>query len=152
MSLNEKISYIKGLVAGLKLNEEKSDTIKVLNSIIDFLDDVALSVTTMEELYDQLSEQVDAIDEDLSYIEEEYYEDHCLCGSCEEPEYEDDVYYEVTCNSCDESITISEDELFSEEIDCPTCGNLLEFDFSSITLDTNESENSSDDENKKEDK
>ena len=62
MNLTEKISYIKGLCEGLSLDESKPE-VKVLNAIIDLLDDIAYDVQDMEELYDDLSAQVDEIDQ-----------------------------------------------------------------------------------------
>ena len=64
MNLTEKISYIRGLCDGLELDESKPE-VKVLNAIVDLLDDMAFEVSDMEELYDELSAQVDEIDQDL---------------------------------------------------------------------------------------
>ena len=49
MNLTEKISYIRGLCDGLELDESKPE-VKVLNAIIDLLDDMAFEVSDMEEL------------------------------------------------------------------------------------------------------
>ena len=51
MNLTEKISYIRGLCDGLELDESKPE-VKVLNAIVDLLDDMAFEVSDMEELYD----------------------------------------------------------------------------------------------------
>ena len=59
MNLTEKIAYIRGLCEGLNLDESKPE-VKVMNAIIDLLDDMSYSVTDMEDLYDELSAQVDA--------------------------------------------------------------------------------------------
>ena len=40
MNLTEKIAYIRGLCEGLKLDEEKPE-VKVINAIIDLLDDMS---------------------------------------------------------------------------------------------------------------
>lgn len=144
MTLNEKISYIKGLAEGLKLDESK-DEVKVLNAIIELLDDMAVSVTDMEDLYDEMSEQLDEVDEDLAALEDEVYCDEdcesCCCG-CEDDNDEDmygfaddEAYYEVTCGKCGETICVSEDVLLCGEIDCPKCGEHLEFDFSDLACE-----------------
>lgn len=146
MTLTEKISYIRGLADGLKLDETK-DEVKVLNAIIELLDDMALAVTEMEELYDEMSEQLDAVDEDLADLEEDFYDD-CDCCDCDcdcecdcdddycdcgcEDDFDDEVYYEVTCGKCGETICIDEDTLLEGEIVCPVCGEVLEFDFSDL--------------------
>ena len=44
MNLTEKIAYIRGLCEGLNLDESKPE-VKVMNAIIDLLDDMSYSVT-----------------------------------------------------------------------------------------------------------
>lgn len=137
MNLTEKISYIKGLVEGLNLDESKAE-VKVINAIIDLLDDMALEVTDMEDLYDELSAQVDEIDQDLATLESDVYDDDidCDCDDCcdSEDDFIDDEnpFYEVTCGACNQKINVSEDVLLEGEIECPNCGELLEFDFSGL--------------------
>ncbi|MBQ4180177.1 MAG: hypothetical protein II615_05375, partial [Ruminococcus sp.] len=74
MDLTEKIAYIKGLCEGLSLDESKPE-VKVLNAVVDLLDDLAYEVQDMQELYDELSAVVDEIDEDLADVESELYDD-----------------------------------------------------------------------------
>lgn len=132
MTLTEKISYIRGLAEGLKLDENK-DEVKIINAIVDLLDDMALAVTEVEECLDDVCEQIDAVDEDLADLEEEFYDEleSCDCGCCDD-EDDEDVYYEVTCPTCGEVICLEEDMLLSGEMDCPKCGENLEFDFSDL--------------------
>ncbi|MCH5296512.1 MAG: hypothetical protein J1E85_02460 [Ruminococcus sp.] len=139
MNLTEKISYIKGLAEGLRLDESKPE-VKVINAIIDLLDDIALDVTDMEDLYDELSAQVDEIDQDLATLESDVYDDdedcECDCDDfcdCDDDFMdEEDPFYEVTCGACNQKINVSEDVLLEGEIECPNCGELLEFDFSGL--------------------
>ena len=136
MNLTEKISYIRGLAEGLQLDESKPE-VKVINAIIDLLDDMAYSVNDMEELFDELSAQVDEIDQDLADVETELYDDEDCdcdddCDSCDFDEDEDNPFYEVTCGACGQQINVSEDVLLEGEIECPNCGELLEFDFSDL--------------------
>ena len=130
MNLTERIAYIRGLAEGLKLDENK-DEVKVINAIIDLLEDMAYDVTDMEDIVDDVCNQVDEIDEDLSELEEEVYGDYDDC-CCDEDFDDDDYYYEVTCGKCGEEITVDEDVLLEGEIVCPTCGETLEFDFSDL--------------------
>ncbi len=146
MTLTEKVAYIKGLTDGLKLDESK-DHVKVLNAIVEILDDMAQEITDMEECLDDVCEQVDAIDEDLSFLEEDFYEgalddydedeEMCDCGCCGSDFDEDgeDVFYEVVCPTCGEEIRLQEDVLLLGETDCPECGENLEFDFSDLMED-----------------
>ena len=132
MNLTEKISYIKGLCEGLNLDDSKPE-VKVINAIVEFLDDMAYSVSDMEELYDDLSAQVDEIDQDLADVESDIYDDEddddCDCCDFED---EDNPFYEVTCGACGQKLNVSEDVLLEGEIECPNCGELLEFDFSDL--------------------
>ena len=132
MNLTEKIAYIKGLAEGLNLDESKAE-VKVINAIVDLLDDMAYSVADMEELYDELSAQVDEIDQDLADVESDVYDDEdCDCCDCCDDEDEEDPFYEVTCGACGQTLNVSEDVLLEGEIECPNCGELLEFDFSDL--------------------
>ena len=73
MTVTEKVAYIKGLVDGLDLDAKK-DEVKVIKAIIELLDDMAMSVSDLEEGLDVVSDQVDEIDEDLSDLEGYVYE------------------------------------------------------------------------------
>ena len=90
MNLTEKISYIRGLCDGLELDESKPE-VKVLNAIVDLLDDMAFEVSDMEELYDELSAQVDDIDQDLADVESDVYDDEDY--DIEDYDDEDDDYF-----------------------------------------------------------
>ena len=141
MNITEKIAYIKGLAEGLGLDDSKPE-VKVINAIVDLLDDIAYDLTDMEELYDDLSEQVDEIDQDLAEVESELYDDECECDDdeccCEDDDDdfdfddEEEEFYEVTCGACGQKLNVSEDVLLEGAIECPNCGELLEFDFSGL--------------------
>ncbi len=127
MKNTERVSYIRGLAEGLELDENKKE-VKVLNAIIDLLDDMALSMTEMEDNMNDIADQLDAVDEDLGSLEDDFYDDG------EEDEDEDEegdepgCYYEVTCPNCHETVCLSEDLVKDGQIDCPNCGETLEFD------------------------
>ena len=118
MNITEKISYIKGLCEGLSLDEKKP------------------------EVNDELSDQVDEIDQDLAEVESELYDEDCDCCDDDDDDYdededfdfddEDNPFYEVTCGACGQKLNVSEDVLLEGEIECPNCGELLEFDFSGL--------------------
>ena len=135
MNITEKIAYIKGLTEGLSLDASKPE-VKVINAIIDVLEDIAYDLTDVEELYDELSEQVDEIDQDLADVEDELFDDECCddddCGCDDCADEEDMPFYEVTCGACGQKLNVSEDVLVEGEIECPNCGELLEFDFSGL--------------------
>jgi len=128
MNSLEKLAYLKGLVEGLGLDETNKDT-KVINNLITLLEDVVLSVARLEEGYAEMQQQIDAVDEDLGEVEKDLYEDECDCDSCKDSgSHTDDIYYEVTCPTCGDTIPLDDDLINQREIDCPNCGEKLEFD------------------------
>ena len=52
----------------------------------------------------------------------------CGCGH----HHGEPVFYEVTCPACEKTITVDEDVLALGKIECPNCGEVLEFDMDSI--------------------
>ena len=122
MTNTEKVAYIRGLAEGLELDDSKKE-VKVLNAIIDLLDDLAMSLADLEHGYSDMADQLDAVDEDLGSLEDDFY------GDDEDDEDDEDTcYYEVTCPNCHETICLSEDIIEDGQMDCPNCGETLEFD------------------------
>ena len=143
MKNTERVSYIRGLAEGLELDESKKE-VKVLNAIIDLLDDMALSLSEMEDNMNDMADQIDAVDEDLGSLEDDFYddgdedEDEDEEDSADEDDEDDgeedetDTYYEVTCPKCHEKVCLSEDILQNGQMDCPNCGETLEFDLEDV--------------------
>lgn len=131
MTSSEKVAYLRGLMDGLKMNEE-DDTAKVLRAVIDVLGDLAEDIDAVAEFCDDLADQIDEIDQDLSIVEDDLYDE-------DDDDFddfdEDGEYYEVVCPKCGDEICVSEDILIEGGIECPKCGENLEFDFSSLTAD-----------------
>ena len=127
MTLTEKVAYLKGLADGLALDESKPE-IKVIKAMMDILDDLALTVADLEDGMDLISEQLDAVDEDLDELEGFVYEElddcDCCCDDCDD----EDEYYDVECPSCGEVICVDRDILEDGSINCPKCDELLEFE------------------------
>ena len=125
MTNSEKVAYLKGLMEGMKLNADADET-KLLGVIVDILGDLAEDLEDVaSDLYD-LGEDVDAISDDLSDVED------FLCGEDDwddEDEDEEPLFFEVTCPSCENTITVDEDVLDLGSIQCPNCGEMLEFEF-----------------------
>ncbi len=122
----EKLAYLKGLVDGLNLNDDKKDT-KVIKYLMELLEDIVVDM-------DSLEQQVNEVDEDLGLIEQDLYEgdDDCCCGHDAAPakqsKSKDELYYEVTCPTCGDTICLDEDLINVGEMECPNCGEKLEFD------------------------
>ena len=134
MDICEKIAYIKGLAEGLGLDEATKEG-KILTAIIDLLGDITDEICEIEDGCDELMEQIDAVDEDLSSLEDFIYEDDddCDCDCCDDDDCdccgEDDEIYEIECPACNDVIYLDADMLAEEGMVCPNCGTDLEFDF-----------------------
>ena len=137
MTITEKVAYLKGLAEGLALDEAKPET-KIIKAMMDVLDDIALSVSDLEDGMDLLSEQLDAVDEDLDALESYVYDDDdCDCCCDDDCDCCDDDFFEVECPACGEIINVDEGILESGSIQCPNCNENLEFD---IEYDEDEDE------------
>lgn len=128
MDICEKIAYIKGLAEGLNLDETTKEG-KILAAVIDLLGDITSEICEIEDGCDELMEQIDAVDEDLSTVEDIIYgddDDDCDCDDCCDC---DDEVYEIECPACHDTIYLDEEMLDNEGMTCPNCGTELEFDF-----------------------
>lgn len=121
MTLTERTAYLKGLCEGLKLDEQKPET-RLINEIISLLDDMALSVSGLEEDCDTLHDYIEEVDEDLGEVEELLYddEDECDCDECDCDDCDDDDCFEVVCPSCGETVCFDSD-IDLDELVCPAC-------------------------------
>jgi len=122
MTITEKAAYLKGLAEGLALDAAKPET-KLINAIIELLDDLTLTVSDIEDGLEILNEQVDAVDEDLDELEGFVYDD-----LDDDYEDEEDDYYEIECPKCGEVICVDEGVMLDGSINCPNCDEVLEFD------------------------
>lgn len=136
MTVTEKAAYLKGLAEGLSLDENKPET-KLIKAMIDVIDEMALSVADLEDDVDMIVDQLDAVDEDLSEVEDfvfgedDFDDEYSSCEGCPGCGGDGD-YFEVECPACGEVICLDESMLDEESIECPACGETLEFDFDEI--------------------
>lgn len=142
MTLSEKSAYLKGLMDGLKLDQETNEG-KMIAGIVDLLHDMASTVSDLEENAIAVSDELDEIEDDLDAIEEflmeeddedDDYEDEdddygFADDDGEDFDYDEDVIYDVTCPNCGEELHLDEETILKESIHCPKCNELLEFDF-----------------------
>ncbi len=144
MTISEKAAYLKGLMDGLNLDTEKAEG-KMIAAIVDLLGDVTKRLTDVEETTIAISDELDEIEEDLDAIEdfildeedEDYddYDDDDFDDEYDEDDFEDEGFdfgdeettiYEVKC-ACGNIINFDEETLEEGSIECPECGELLEF-------------------------
>ena len=131
MTTTEKVAYLKGLMEGMKLDTETNEG-KLLSVIADILGDMAEDMEDMaSDLFD-LGEDVDAISDDLSDVEDFLCDEDWDDEEDEDDPDEDDgepLFFEVTCPACENTITVDEDVLNLGSIQCPNCGEMMEFEF-----------------------
>ena len=137
MTLSERTAYLKGLMEGMKIDTESNEG-KLFKAIVDTLDDMALTVSDLEDVVDAVCDELDSIEEDLDTIEEyllddedddddEEYDDEDWDDE-DEFDFGDETIYEVKCPTCGSVINLDEEMLEAGSIDCPSCGEELEFD------------------------
>ena len=111
-NLSDRVSYLKGLAEGLKLDTEKSEG-KLIEKILEALSDITAEIDSLREDHDDLSSYVEAIDNDLGDLED------VVLGDDED---EDDGLVEYTCPHCGEEMTFEVDSFdFDEDYLCPNC-------------------------------
>ena len=125
MSINERVAYIRGLAEGLVLDTTTKEG-KLLAAMIELLSDIADEVNAIDEACAELGEQLDAVDEDLYALEDDFYGEEY---DEEDDEEIDGDIYEVECPECHDIIYLDESMLEDEEMICPNCGTRLEFEF-----------------------
>jgi predicted RNA-binding Zn-ribbon protein involved in translation (DUF1610 family) len=119
--LYEEVAYLKGLSEGLEISKDTKEG-KVIHKIVEVLESFADAIVELEEEQDDLAEYVESIDEDLSDVEDDLY-DECDC----EDEDDDLSFIEMECPSCGDLVEIDEDLLYDDEVDivCPNCDAII---------------------------
>ena len=120
MTISEKVAHLKGLAEGLDIDTEKSKEGKLISVMIGILEEVGLSIEDLEENTVALGEEIDALSDDLSDVEQLVFEDEdeedgCGCGC------EDGDFFETDCPSCGETLVIDAGVLEEGVIQCPSC-------------------------------
>ena len=133
-NLSDRVSYIKGLAEGLKLDTEKNEG-KLIEKILDLLTELTKEVESlrqdhedlneyMESIDSDLSEFVESIDADLADLEDAVYgdEEDGDEDDGDEDDDEDGNLVEYTCPHCGEEMTFEVDSFdFDEDYLCPNC-------------------------------
>ncbi len=125
MGITEKVAFLKGLIEGSELQLDDKNK-KVLDAIVEILDDLAGTVTDVDGDLSALYEDVDNICDELDDIEEDL--DTLFGEDDDEEEDEDEFMYDVTCEKCGETICVDEDTILGGEVICPSCGEKIEID------------------------
>lgn len=134
---------------------------EVMEEMAVYIDDLQSQVDELTELCDILDEDLGAVESDL-YEEDDdddedddYEDDGFPLGSISDSprssylhdiddlgdpddDEEDDDYdtqYIVTCTGCNQTVPLDEEQLAEGSIECPFCGEMLEFNYDTIEAD-----------------
>ena len=119
--LTDRISFLKGMAAGMKLNMEK-DSNKLMLEMLTVMGEMAEEMAAMTEAHNDLNEYVESIDDDLANLEENLFGDEDLDAEGDGIDAEDE----------------DEDELDEDDLivyACPHCGHEIEFHASDVDFD-----------------
>ena len=139
--LKARVSYLRGFAEGLDLGEESKEQ-KVLLKVIELLEQVSEEVEQLRVDYDELFEYTEAIDDDLTELEEDFYEDEV-----DDDFYDDDMLgdynegFSIECPNCREIVVVDDDILDQEEaieVTCPGCGEVVLVDDEEWEVDLEE--------------
>jgi len=132
-NLREKVAYLQGLAEGLDLDRESREG-KMFFAMMEFFNDVVEEIEDLAGQQDELSDYVEAIDEDLGELESEIYgeDEYPDEDKEEEDEYdedeEEDGYIEVECPKCHDMVRFDAGILEDEdviEVTCPNCDEVV---------------------------
>lgn len=140
--LNAKLGYLRGLAEGLGISDETKEG-KVIRQMILLLDEIGSSIGTLKDDYEELFTYVEAIDQDLTELEDELLEDIEDDDDDDDYDFYDDdedyvdfsddfdddgVSLTAECPECGQEVIIDEDILTDEEafeVLCPKCGKVV---------------------------
>jgi hypothetical protein len=144
MSVIEKVAYLKGLADGLELDADTKEG-KLFGAIIDALEEIAEEIEEINDNALDIGDELDALSDDLAEVEDIVYDCCCECEDDDdyddyddedEDEDDDDFDYDdedfevsVVCPACNNELIIDSSVLEMGQIDCPNCGETLEFEF-----------------------
>ena len=138
MTIVEKAAYLKGLTEGLGITPETKDG-KLWAALQDLLSDIAHEVEDLQSAHLDMADALDELTDEVTMLQDCCSDPGLLSTDEDDAEDEDEdeddedssfdeVLYDVTCPVCGEEITLDEDMLAQGSIDCPHCGEALEFE------------------------
>lgn len=134
MKLNEKMSYLKGLMDGLELDTTTKEG-KILVCMRDLMEEMVGAVNELDDDLDQAFDEIDAISEDLEDLEDFLADEDDEDDDEEEEEEEDDdeesdeYTYAIPCPNCGTANVVTEEEIMNDSVICPECGTQIKVEF-----------------------
>lgn len=143
MTASEKVAYLKGLIEGAGIDSQSGEG-RLFSMIADILGDMSSDIVEIAKNARNMADDIDTLSNGLSSVEDIVYDDNdfgfdedgdeddgnfCCRGCCADDDDERGFpFFEVTCPACDNTITVDKDVLSLGSIQCPNCGEMMEFD------------------------
>ena len=125
MTLSEKAAYLRGLYDGLGLSEAGTAEARLMNAMIDVIEEMAGHVAENEESITAMADQVDdlneAVDELCDLLSDSLDEE-------DEDEEDEAAEFEVECPKCHAPIILDEETLAGGQVACQSCGQRFTID------------------------
>ena len=126
--LTDRISFLKGMAAGMKLNMDK-DSNKLMLEMLTVMGEMAEEMAAMTEAHNDRNEYVESIDDDLADLEETLFgeedgeiDEEMAEGDEDEDDLGDDDLIVYACPHCGHEIEFSASDVdFDEDFLCPAC-------------------------------
>jgi DNA-directed RNA polymerase subunit RPC12/RpoP len=113
--LREKISKLSALIS----EDSNTDNRDFKVNVLDILSDICDEVEALQVNQENLTENIEFLNNDISDIQEDLFED----VSVDDLDCGDEKYVEITCNKCGKGIFFEQSALDNNtEIPCPYCG------------------------------
>ncbi len=128
MTIGEKVSYIKGLAEGLSLDDSTKEG-KIIAAMLDVLSDIAENLSDVDDELNDIADVMTDMEESVADLEDIVY-DIDDEDEDDEDDFADelDELYETTCPACSNTIHFDYEQAAAGSMDCPNCGQHLEFE------------------------
>ena len=129
MTIGEKVSYIKGLAEGLSLDETTKEG-KIIAAMLDVLSDIAENLKEVDDELNDIADVMTDMEESVADLEDIVYDIDEGDDYEDDEDFDDDLdeLYETTCPACSNTIRFDYEQAAAGAMDCPNCGQHLEFE------------------------
>ena len=119
--LTDRISFLKGMAAGMKLNMDK-DANKLMLEMLTVMGEMAEEMAAMAEKHNDLNEYVESIDDDLAELEETLFGEEDGEELDEDMDGEEDEDGLTEDDHCGHELEFRASDVdFDEDFLCPVC-------------------------------
>lgn len=118
--VKEQVAYLKGLLDGADFLGKEGKERLVWERMLEVFSALADELGQLKTGQKELEEYVEALDDDLSEVEEKLYGE-------EEGEDQDEEFVEMECPHCKEAVRFAEELLYEDDVEvtCPNCGEVV---------------------------